>query len=108
MIGVINGIDYDEYDSLNDTLVPARYDPYTLHKRTTNKLALQERVGLPKNMETPVVGMMLQIFSLPDRELVKKIRPVGDQVGEKLAVWPSVSLVRDPPNASITHISDTS
>jgi len=61
LIGVINGIDYDEYDSLNDTLVPARYDPYTLHKRTTNKLALQERVGLPKSIDMPVVGMVSRL-----------------------------------------------
>jgi len=61
LIGILNGIDYDEYDPLNDPLIPARYDLSTLHKRTTNKLALQERFGLPKSMEMPVVGMVSRL-----------------------------------------------
>lgn len=55
--GILNGIDYEEFNPATDPLIAAPYDAAVLHNKMENKLALQEKVGLPPNREIPLVGM---------------------------------------------------
>lgn len=57
LIGILNGIDYDEFNPATDPLIAARYDVNNLAAKLENKLALQRRVGLPLNTDIPLVGM---------------------------------------------------
>jgi starch synthase len=61
ILGIVNGIDYDEYDPATDPLIPANYDSSTLGRRTTNKMILQEKAKLPQNAQTPVIGMVSRL-----------------------------------------------
>jgi starch synthase len=59
--GIINGIDYDEYNPATDRCLVRNYDPGTIEKRGENKLALQKRSGLPQNPDIPLVGMVSRL-----------------------------------------------
>ncbi|MFW6143776.1 MAG: glycogen synthase [Patescibacteria group bacterium] len=56
LFGVVNGIDYDEFDPSNDKLIAQNYDVDHIEKRSANKLALQEEFDLPQSEDTFVLG----------------------------------------------------
>ena len=58
--GIVNGIDYDEFDPATDRRIAENFNAGSLERRTANKLALQERVGL-KASKTPLVGMVARL-----------------------------------------------
>lgn len=59
--GIVNGIDYAEYNPATDPHIPAGYDSSELGRRTINKLALQKRAGLPENAAIPLIGMVSRL-----------------------------------------------
>jgi len=61
LFGIVNGLDYKEYNPLTDPFLVANYDVGSLDKRLINKLALQEKVGLPKDAEVPLIGMVSRL-----------------------------------------------
>jgi len=56
-LGIRNGIDYEQFNPATDAEIAVNYDVNSLDKRVGNKLALQQKVGLPVNGEIPLVGM---------------------------------------------------
>jgi len=61
LLGVVNGLDYDEYNPAIDDFIPARYDVYALDKRIDNKRALQKRAGFAEDVEVPLIGMVSRL-----------------------------------------------
>jgi len=61
LLGILNGIDYDQFNPTNDRLIAADYDIENLDKRVTNKLALQDKAGLPVNAGTPLLGLAARL-----------------------------------------------
>ena len=61
LFGVVNGLDYDEYNPATDDFIPAKYDVYTADKRIDNKRALQKRAGFAENVEVPLIGMVSRL-----------------------------------------------
>lgn len=59
--GIVNGIDYDEYNPATDPGLSARYSLQTLDKKVRNKTYLQRMFGLPMNEKIPVIGMVTRI-----------------------------------------------
>jgi starch synthase len=59
--GIINGIDYEEYNPATDPLINTNYDSNQIMKRMTNKNALQKKAGLPEDGEIPLVGMVSRL-----------------------------------------------
>lgn len=57
LFGILNGIDYDEFNPAADPLIIAGYDAENLGGKIKNKLALQKQVGLPENENIPLIGM---------------------------------------------------
>jgi starch synthase len=56
--GIVNGLDYDDFDPAKDPHLAARYNASTLERKALNKEALQRRVGLPVDRERPLIGMV--------------------------------------------------
>jgi starch synthase len=56
LIGILNGIDYEQFNPSTDRIIAANYDINSLDRRITNKTALQEKAGLPVNPAIPVLG----------------------------------------------------
>ncbi len=59
--GILNGLDYDEWDPGNDHYIARQFDANRLAKRADNKLALQMWAGLRQNPDIPLVGMVSRL-----------------------------------------------
>lgn len=58
LFGIINGLDYEEFDPATDNLIERNYDKDTLELRVENKKALQKEFGLSENPNTFVAGFV--------------------------------------------------
>jgi starch synthase len=61
LYGIVNGIDYDEYNPATDSYLERNYDFTTIERRVDNKLALQKKGGLPQDSDVPLVGMVSRL-----------------------------------------------
>lgn len=56
--GILNGVDYSEWDPRHDPHIPARYSADDLAGKMSCKHALVEELGLPRRPERPVIGIV--------------------------------------------------
>jgi starch synthase len=56
--GILNGVDYAEWDPERDPHLAARYSASDLEGKERCKAALQKRCGLPARPDVPLVGMI--------------------------------------------------
>jgi len=59
--GILNGVDYDEWRTVDNPFLPHAYSAANLSGKTANKLALQAELGLPVSAETPVFGNITRL-----------------------------------------------
>lgn len=59
--GILNGIDYDEWNPAADPRIAAHYDADHLEAKLHNKRALQARLGLPQRDDVPLVAMISRL-----------------------------------------------
>ena len=59
--GILNGLDTVSFDPQTDPTLKVNYNPDTLSLRPINKIALQERVGLPVLPDVPLLGMVTRM-----------------------------------------------
>ena len=58
IFGVLNGIDYDEYNPATDHLLVVNYDSNNSEDKVRNKLALQKEFGLKQDKDIPVISVV--------------------------------------------------
>jgi starch synthase len=68
--GIVNGIDYEEFNPATDPHLAEHYDVDTLDRRAANKRALQERAGLAVNERSMVFGVVTRLFQQKGIDLV--------------------------------------
>jgi starch synthase len=68
--GIMNGIDYTVWNPATDKLIPARYGRGALAKRSVNKAALQQRMGLDINPDALLIGMISRLTSQKGLDMV--------------------------------------
>ncbi len=56
--GILNGLDTASFDPATDPALPAPFTVETLAVRSQNKLALQQKLGLPIDPVTPLLAMI--------------------------------------------------
>jgi starch synthase len=61
LVGILNGLDLAEWDPAHDRQIAARYDASTLERRSKNKRALQQSLGLPLEQRTPLIGIVSRL-----------------------------------------------
>lgn len=61
LFGIINGIDYNEYNPQKDPGLAKNYDSNSINKKVYNKEALQKLFKLPQDKKIPVIGMTSRI-----------------------------------------------
>lgn len=59
--GILNGLDYDEWNPVSDPRLTARFDTDHLEARLYNKRALQAYVNLPRRDNVPLVAMVSRL-----------------------------------------------
>ena len=69
-VGILNGVDYSQWDPAIDRLIPARYSPADLSGKAVCKHELQRRFGLDENPGVPIVGVVSRLAAQKGLELL--------------------------------------
>lgn len=69
--GIVNGIDVDVYNPETDSLIYKNYSVEDVSGKAVNKSCLQEEMGLPKNENIPVIGIVTRLVKHKGIDLVK-------------------------------------
>ncbi|MCI8466128.1 MAG: glycogen synthase GlgA [Lachnospiraceae bacterium] len=70
--GIVNGIDYEEYDPATDSFIAANYDARTFRKeKGKNKTALQKELGLEINPKKFMIGIVSRLTDQKGLDLVQ-------------------------------------
>jgi starch synthase len=81
VVGILNGIDYDQWDPARDPYIPEPYDARNLSGKLAAKRALLDRFGLAVDaaaLERPLVGL---ISRLVDQKGFDLIAEIADELG---------------------------
>ncbi len=68
--GIVNGIDYEEFNPATDPAIARTYDVTSLDARSGNKRSLQREVGLPADEGAPLFGVVTRLFAQKGIDLV--------------------------------------
>lgn len=61
LVGILNGIDTENYNPASDRFISENFTAETLDKRVLNKIALQEETGLEVNRNALLMGMVTRL-----------------------------------------------
>lgn len=75
VIGILNGVDYDEWNPETDTLIPANFSPADLSGKATCKRELMRDLELAGGAEQPLLGIVSRLVGQKGFELVEKVLP---------------------------------
>ncbi len=75
LVGVLNGIDFEEWNPADDPLIPHRYDSRRVAGKKKNKLALMKELGLEHGDDMPLIGMVTRLTSQKGIDLVQQVIP---------------------------------
>ncbi|MBI4316981.1 MAG: glycogen synthase GlgA [Chloroflexi bacterium] len=87
LFGIVNGIDYDEWNPATDPHIAAKYDVSSIEKKVENKLALQRERGLAVDPEVPLLGTVSRLADQKGFDLVASaIDPMMKELGMQFIV----------------------
>lgn len=84
--GILNGIDTNEWNPSTDALIAAPYDAGTLHRKTLNKVAVQDRLHLKVEPDTMLLGLVGRLTTQKGIELLVQILPALMSMGVQVCV----------------------
>lgn len=61
LFGIINGIDYNQFNPKTDQGIVTQYDSNSLNKKIDNKIYLQKKFSLKQDPNIPLIGMASRI-----------------------------------------------
>lgn len=61
LLGIVNGIDYEDYDPETDKLIFENFTVDTIENKKVNKTELQKQLGLPVDENIPMIGMVSRL-----------------------------------------------
>jgi len=72
--GILNGVDYDDWNPATDKLIPANYTPEDLKGKEICKKGLLEKMGVKKPvMNRPVIGIVSRFAAQKGFDLIAEI-----------------------------------
>ena len=76
LVGILNGIDYDQWDPARDPHLPEPFDPSRLDGKRASRRAVLEAFGLPPDPEgkRPLVGMISRLVDQKGFDLLAELR----------------------------------
>lgn len=79
-VGIVNGIDYNIWNPKRDRRIKTRYSVKSIARKTENKLALQQKLGLEVNQSIPLFGFIARLSSQKGIDL---LLPLLDEVPQR-------------------------
>ncbi|MDJ0938778.1 MAG: glycogen synthase [Woeseiaceae bacterium] len=75
VVGILNGVDYGEWDPATDPLIPANYSPKDMSGKRVCKERLMQEMGLEIVPERPLLGIVTRLAGQKGIELVDQVIP---------------------------------
>lgn len=75
--GIINGVDYEEWNPETDGHLAANYSVRDLAGKRECKRAVLEEMGLPRDLEAPLIGIVSRFADQKGMDLVVAAAPLG-------------------------------
>ncbi|MEO8504337.1 MAG: glycogen synthase [Acidobacteriota bacterium] len=75
LVGILNGVDTDEWNPATDPLIPHHYDCEDLTGKIRNKEDLLHSIGLGYRPETPLVGIVTRLTKQKGIDLLRQSLP---------------------------------
>jgi len=75
LVGILNGVDYKEWNPAADSMIPHSYDSRRIAGKKKNKLALMQELGLDCSDDMPLVGMVSRLTAQKGLDLVQQVVP---------------------------------
>jgi len=75
LVGILNGVDYKQWDPESDPLIPHHFSAKQLDGKAQNKLALQQEFGLPQQADVPLLGLVGRLVEQKGIDLVLSMIP---------------------------------
>ena len=72
LFGIVNGIDYDEWNPAKDPYIPATFDTNRLENKKTCKQELQKAFGLPVDPTVPIISSISRLADQKGFDLVSE------------------------------------
>lgn len=82
--GILNGVDYEEWDPETDLHLPAHYSGCDLSGKRACKRAVLQELGLPAELDRPLIGVVSRFAGQKGMELVVEAAP--DVLAEDMAL----------------------
>jgi len=80
VVGILNGVDYREWDPRHDPYLSVHFDPDSLRGKSTNKLTLIARLNLKQPKSSPLIGMVTRLAEHKGIDLLLDVLPALLQV----------------------------
>lgn len=68
--GILNGLDYAEWNPATDARLAATFTANNLKARAVNKRAVQEQLGLKRKPRTPLIGLVTRLYDQKGLDLI--------------------------------------
>ena len=76
LFGIVNGVDYGDWDPATDKRLPANYGPEAISPgKPACKAALQDQFGLRKEERTPLLGVVARLVEQKGIGLIEQAAP---------------------------------
>ncbi|RPI81959.1 MAG: glycogen synthase GlgA [Chloroflexi bacterium] len=72
-IGILNGVDYSQWNPVTDKLIPARYTPDDLSGKAICKVELQSRFLLDPDPNIPIIGVVSRLAAQKGLDLLAQV-----------------------------------
>ncbi|MBQ0078429.1 MAG: glycogen synthase GlgA [Eubacterium sp.] len=84
--GIVNGIDYKEYNPATDKAIAKKYSAKKLEDKKANKAALQEQLGLPVDDSVPLFAIVSRLTSQKGMDFVDDLMSTFASQNMQLAI----------------------
>ncbi len=75
VVGILNGVDYDEWNPATDKHLPANYSPDDMRGKAICKTKLLAELGLDANRGRPLLGIVSRLAGQKGIDLIEKVVP---------------------------------
>lgn len=75
LTGILNGVDYQEWNPKKDKLIPHNYSAKDLRGKEKDKKALMKEMGLDYHFDRPLFGMVTRLTYQKGIELIQQVVP---------------------------------
>jgi len=76
LYGIINGIDYREWNPATDTLLPAKFSPKDMKGKAICKERIQTTYKLPQRADVPMIGVVGRLTSQKGFDILEQAMPL--------------------------------